>query len=80
MRYRYDRPHVWRRLYKKLGRPNFDPINRGSNKGSKKFELGDKLDHHFKVKFHGESNGDGPDVQKRRLKALLKPKIEKFKI
>ena len=63
---------VWRRLYKKLGRPHFDPINRGSNKGSKKFEilkfeLGEKLDHHFKVKFHGESNGDGPDVQKRCL-------------
>ena len=59
---------VWRRLYKKLGRPHFDPINRGSNKGSKKFEilkfeLGEKLDHHFEVKFHGESNGDGPDVQ-----------------
>ena len=32
-----------------------------------KFELGEKLDYHFKVKFHGESNGDGPDVQKRCL-------------
>ena len=28
------------------------------------FELGEKLDHHFKVKFHGESNSDGPVVKK----------------
>ena len=63
---------VWRRLYKRLGQPHFDPINRGSNKGSKKFEIfkfqaGEKLDHHLKVKFHGKSNGDSPDVQNRCL-------------
>ena len=33
-----------------------------------KFELGEKLDQYNSwVKFHGESNGDGPDVQKRCL-------------
>ena len=34
-----------------------------------KFEQGEKLDHNFQVKFHGESNGDtdSPDVQKRSL-------------
>ena len=63
---------VWRSLYKKLGPPHFDPINRGSNKRSKKFEilkfeLGEKLDRHFKVKFHRESNGDSLDDLKRFL-------------
>ena len=32
-----------------------------------KFELGEKLDHHFRVKFHGESNGDSLDALKRCL-------------
>ena len=31
------------------------------------FELGEKLGHHFEVKFRGESNGDSPNVQKRCL-------------
>ena len=49
-----------------------------------KFELGETFDRHFKAKFHGESNGDSPDVQQCCLdpemvhKALLEPKIEKF--
>ena len=33
---------LWRRLYKKLGWPNFGPLNRGSNskiRGQKKFEI-----------------------------------------
>ena len=46
---------LWRRLYKKLGRPHFDAINRGSNKGSKKFEI---------LKFDEESIGDGLEAQK----------------
>ena len=29
-----------------------------------KFETEEKLDHHFYVKFHGESNGDGLEAQK----------------
>ena len=61
-----SRTRMWRRLYKKLGKLYFCPLNRGSNseiRGSKKFEilklvLGEKLYHHFKVKFHGKSNGD----------------------
>ena len=32
-----------------------------------KFELGEKLDRHFKAKFHGESNGDSLDALKRCL-------------
>ena len=32
-----------------------------------KFELEEKSDHQSMVKFHGESNGDGPDVQKSCL-------------
>ena len=32
-----------------------------------KFELEEKLDHHFKVKFYGELTVDSPDVQKRCL-------------
>ena len=31
------------------------------------FELEIKLDHHFYVKFHGESNGDGLEAQKPNL-------------
>ena len=31
------------------------------------FELGEKLDHHFNVKFYGESNGDSLDALKRCL-------------
>ena len=32
-----------------------------------KFELGENLDLHFKVKFHGESNGGSLDALKRCL-------------
>ena len=62
----------WRRLYEKLGWPHFGPLNRGSilssDKGDHekfeilKFELGEKLDLHFQVKFHCESNGDSLDT------------------
>ena len=31
------------------------------------FELEIKLDHHFYVEFHGESNGDGLEAQKPSL-------------
>ena len=37
-----------------------------------KFELGETFDRHFKAKFHGESNGDSPVVQKR----CLDPKMD----
>ena len=39
----------------------------GARNRKLKFEPGEKLDHYYKVKFHGESNGDGPDAQKRCL-------------
>ena len=68
-----------RRLYKKLDQLHFGPLNWGSNSkiiGHKKFEIlkfeqGEKIGHHFKVKFHGKVNGDSPHVQKR----CLDPKI-----
>ena len=45
------------------------------------FELEIKLDHHFYVEFHGESNGDGLEAQKPSLgpkMAIKGPKIEIF--
>ena len=36
-----------------------------------KFELGEKLDHLYEVKFHGESNGDSLEA----LKRYIDPKI-----
>ena len=36
-----------------------------------KFELGEKLDHHLRGQFHGESNGDSLDA----LKQCLDPEI-----
>ena len=36
-----------------------------------KFELGEKLYHHFQVKFHGESNGGSLDA----LKQCIEPKM-----
>ena len=32
-----------------------------------KFELGEKIDHHYKIKFHGESIGNSLDALKRCL-------------
>ena len=45
-----------------------------------KFELGEKLDHRYAVKFHGESNGGSLEVLKRCLDPEIWPKIDKFKI
>ena len=48
--------------------------------------LGENLDHHFLVKFHVETNGDGLDALKRSLdpvmghKGLNGAKKQKFKI
>ena len=50
------------------------------------FELEEKLDHHFQVKFDGESDGDSPEVQKPYLIfrplnwPLLTPNRPKMKI
>ena len=59
----------------------------GQKSKNLKYELEEKLDHHFKVKFHGESNGDSLDAPKRCLDpemaykpALFGPKIEISKI
>ena len=37
------------------------------NRKNLKFELGEKLDYHLQVKFHGKLNGDSLDTLKRCL-------------
>ena len=37
--------------------------------------LGEKLDHHLKVKFHGKSNGDGRDALERYLDPEIGDKV-----
>ena len=47
--------------------PRNGPIrpNRSQKSKNLKFELGEKLDHRFQVRFYGKSNGDSLDALKR---------------